>query len=127
MPRPLFVDADLRLTVDGAPVRITGSGRDITVDVDRAQTAWRLFRAHRPGADAVRSITDLLDTHDVDVEVQVGGRPVGRVGATAEPGRLSRALGVPVQIQPTPVMRGAFWGALALAALGGLAFALRRR
>lgn len=127
MSRPLFVDADLDLSVDGHPVRIHGTGREVVVEVDRAQTAWRLFRAHRPGADAVRSLTDLLHHHDVDVEVHVAGRPVGRMGATAEPGRLSRALGVPVEIDRPVVPRGAFWAGAALLALGGLALALRNR
>ncbi|MEM6326261.1 MAG: hypothetical protein AAF791_04000 [Bacteroidota bacterium] len=127
MSRRLSIDADLDLTVDGHPIRVRGTGREVIVDVDRPQTAWRLFRAHRPGADAVRSVTDLLREADVDVKVQVGGRPVGTVGATAASGRLSRTLGVPIQIDRPRVPRTALWAGIAMLALGGLALVLRRR
>lgn len=127
MRRPLHIEADLDLTVDGHPVAVRGHGQRLVIEVDQPSTAWRVYRSNRPGAHAVRSIADLLRDHDVDVEVQVGGRALGRVGPSAEPGPLARAFGVPVEVSPPPVPRKVLWAAAGLAALGGLAFALRRR
>ncbi|OZC03973.1 hypothetical protein [Rubricoccus marinus] len=127
MRRPLHIEADLDLTVDGHPVAVRGQGKRVVIEVDEPQTAWRVMRAHRPGADLVRTLAGLLRDHDVDVEVQVGGRAVGRIGSEAEPGLISRALGVPVEVTPPPVPRKVLYGAAVLAALGGLALILRRR
>ena len=115
------------MSVDGHPVTLRGHGRELTVDVDSPATAWRLFRSHRPGGDAFQAFTDLLERHDVDVNVHIGGKLVGKAGPSAEPGALSRALGVPVEVEPPAIPRKAVWTALGIAALGGLVLALRQR
>ena len=122
--RRLEVDADLDLSVDGHPVSITGRGQRLTVEVDSAQTAWRLFQGNRPGRHLVRSITDTLDVFGIDVEVVVGGRPLVSVGPSAEGGRLARAVGLPsVQVSVPPQ---AVWAGVGLAALAGLVIGTRR-
>ena len=125
--RPLFVEADLDLSVDGHPVAVRGEGQHVTIEVDDRRTAWRVARASRPGANMVRVLAAKLEEHGVDVDVHVGGKAVGRMGPSADPGRLSRALGVPVEITPEAIPRRALYAAAGLALLGGLAWALRRR
>ena len=120
----LEVDADLRLSVDGRPVSITGSGQTLTVEVDSAQTAWRLFQANRPGRHLVRTITDTLDVFGIDIDVVVGDRPLVSVGPSAQGGRLAQALGLP-SVQVTAPSE-AVWTAVGLAALAGLVVGLRR-
>ena len=123
--RRLDIDADLDLSVDGHPVTVTGRGQTLTVEVDSAQTAWRLFQANRPGRHLVRSITDTLDVFGIDVEVTVGGRPLVAVGPSAEGGRLAQALGLPsVEVTVPPQ---AVWTGVGLAALAGLAVGVSRR
>lgn len=120
----LEVDADLRLSVDGHPVSITGSGQTLTVEVDSAQTAWQLFQANRPGRHLVRTITDTLDVFGIDIDVVVGDRPLVSVGPSAQGGRLAQALGLP-SVQVTAPSE-AVWTAVGLAALAGLVVGLRR-
>ena len=122
--RRLTVDADLDLSVDGHPVSITGRGQRLTIEVDSAQTAWRLFRANTPGRHLVRSVTDTLEVFGIDVDVTVGGRPLVSVGPSAEGGRVAQALGLPSVEVAVP--RQAVWAGVGLAALAGLAVGLRR-
>ena len=122
--RRLVVEADLDLTVDGHPVAVRGDGERLTIAVDSAATAARLFRSGRPGARFVRSVTDTLDALGVDVEVTVGGRSVLAAGPSAQAGRIARAVGLEaVEVRP-PVE--ATLVAAGLAFLGGLALGLRR-
>jgi len=122
--RRLLVDADLDLTIDGHPVAIRGDGERVTIAVDSAATATRLFRASRPGARFVRAVTDTLDVLGVDVEVTVGGRSVLAAGPSAQGGRIATAVGLDaLEITPPPE---ATWAAVGLALLGGLALGLRR-
>ncbi len=115
------------MSVDGHPVTVRGQGKRVVIDVDQHSTAWRVMRANRPGANVVRTLAGLLRDSDVDVEVHVDGRAVGRIGPSAEPGVLARTFGVPVQVTPPPVPPKVLYGAAALAALGALALVLRRR
>ncbi|MEL6616271.1 MAG: hypothetical protein AAFQ43_11065, partial [Bacteroidota bacterium] len=121
------IEADLDLSVDGHPVAVRGHGQTVVIEVDQPSTAWRVIRAQRPGATVVRTVAGLLRDHDVDVEIQVGGRALGRMGPSAQPGPLARTLGVPVQVSRPPIPRTVLWGAVAAVALGGLLLALQRR
>ena len=122
--RRLTVDAHLELSVDGHPVSITGEDQRLTIEVDSAQTAWRLFRANTPGRHLVRSVTDTLEVFGIDVDVTVGGRPLVSVGPSAQGGPVAQALGLPsVHVTAPPQ---ATWTAVGLAALAGLALGLRR-
>ena len=122
--RQLLVDADLDLTVDGHPVAVRGDGERLTVAVDSSATAYRLFRANRPGRRAVRMVVDTLEQFGIDVEVTVGGRSVLAAGPSAQAGRLARAVGLDAVEVRVPAE--ATWAAAGLALLAGLALGLRR-
>lgn len=122
--RQLLVDADLDLTVDGHPVAIRGRGEHVTIAVDTPATAWRLFRANRPGRHLVRAVTDTLEQFGVDVEVTVGGRSVAAAGPSAQAGRIATAIGLDaIEIRPPAE---AVWVGAGLAFLAGLALGVRR-
>ena len=125
--RPLFVDADLDMTVDGHAVAVRGSGQRVTIEVEDRPTAFRLARASRPGARGVRTLSGVLEEHGVDVEIHVGGEAVGRLGPSAEVGRIADALGLPVEVTPEAIPRRALWAAAGLALLGGIVVAYSRR
>lgn len=122
--RRILVDADLDLTIDGHPVAIRGNGERVTIAVDSAATATRLFRTSRPGAQFVRAVTETLDVLGVDVDVTVGGRSVLAAGPSAQAGRIAKAVGLGA-VEFTPPAE-AKWAAVGLALLGGLALGLRR-
>ena len=129
--RRLTIEADLDLLVDGHAVAVRNDGDRLRIEVDEAQTAWRLFQSNRPGRHFVRSITDTLDALGVDVDVVVGGRHVATVGASAEAGRLLDALGLPAVEVSNPLDalsdRQQKWLLAGLAFAGGLALGARRR
>ena len=122
--RHLWVDADLDLLIDGHPVAVRGDGEKVTIAVDTASTAARLFQGSRPGRRLVRTVTDTLEQFGVDVEVTIGGRAVLAAGPSAQAGRIARAIGLDaVQITPP---REATYAAAGLALLAGFALGLRR-
>lgn len=122
--RQLLIDADLDLTVDGHPVAIRGDGERVTIAVDTASTAYKLFQANRPGRHVVRAVTDTLEQFGIDVEVTVGGRSVLAAGPSAQAGRIAAAVGLDaVQITPP---RETVYVAAGLALLAGLVLGLRR-
>ncbi|MFN3596833.1 MAG: hypothetical protein ACK41D_06145 [Rubricoccaceae bacterium] len=135
--RPLHVDADLRIRVDGAPheVRVTGHGARVQVDVPDRATALRLARDARAlggPREALAALTGGLSEADVDVDVHVAGRRVARLGPRARPGAATRALGrtlglggeVELSLVPRRLALGV---AAALAAALALGLLWRRR
>ena len=131
--RRLAVDADLDLTVDGRTVSLRGEGERLVVRVEDAATAFKLFQANRPGRHLVRTITDTLELFGIDVDVRVGERTVARLGASADPDPVSRAVGRVVGAEGVDfgvpelaeLPREARWGAVALAFLGGMLLGAR--
>ena len=124
LSRRLLIDADLDVTVDGHPVAVRGDGERLTIAVDDASTAFRLFQSNRPGRHLVRAVTDTLEQFGIDVEVTVGGRSVLAAGPSAQAGRIAKAVGLDA-VEVTPPAE-ATWAAVGLALLGGLALGLRR-
>lgn len=125
--RPLSVDVDLDLTVDGHPMAVRGEGRRVVVSVDEPRTAWRLFRSRRPPTELVRTVSETLDALGLDVELEVAGHSVGVAGRSAVPSRLTRAMGLrSVQLNaPRLLPPGAFdeplgWAVVAGALTGGI-------
>ena len=130
--RQLSIDADLDLTVDGHPVAVRGDGQRVTVTVDTAETAWRMFKGRRPGRRLVRTVTDTLEQFGIDVEVVVDGQSLLTVGPSAVASRVTSALGLQgVQVDPA-VARHAWTvpdvrrGVLAAAFAAGLLLGVRR-
>ena len=124
LSRRLLIDADLDVTVDGHPVAVRGDGERLTIAVDDASTAFRLFQSNRPGRHLVRAVTDTLEQFGIDVEVTVGGRSGLAAGPSAQAGRIAKAVGLDA-VEVTPPAE-ATWAAVGLALLGGLALGLRR-
>jgi hypothetical protein len=90
--RPLDVDADLTLTVDGAAVSIRGYGDLVVVSAPSLAALRTLARTGASHLGTER--LDRLRDADVTLDVRVRGRSVARLGAGVDPGPLSRALGV---------------------------------
>lgn len=127
MNRRLSVEADLDVSVDGHRVAVRGSGSRLTVEVEDARTAWRLFQSRRPGRRLVRAVTDTLDALGIDVDVVVGGRHVATAGPGAVAGRVGRAMGLPnVQAVGPLVEGGPAWALVGLAFFAGVAVGARR-
>ncbi|MFB6108085.1 MAG: hypothetical protein ABEJ82_04480 [Haloplanus sp.] len=86
--RPLSVDADCTLTVDGTPVSVRGYGDLLVVD------APTLGAIRSLGGGTRASVVDAVCRRsDLTVDCRVRGRSVARVGAGVESGPLSRAVG----------------------------------
>ena len=129
--RRLEIDADLEVTVDGEPVSVRGDGSRLVIDVPDRSTAFRLFQSARPGRGLVRTITDTLDVFGINVDVRVGERTVATLGADADPGPVSRALGRAVgadglSLAPPELTPRVRWGLVGLAFALGLAVGTRR-
>ena len=124
MRRQLTVDADLDLTVDGHPIAVRGDGQRLTIAVDEPGTAWRLFRANRPGRHLVRAVTDTLEQFGIDVAVTVGGRSVLEAGPSVQAGRIAAAVGLP-SVKVTPPVEATLVAA-GVALLAGIALGARR-
>ncbi|WP_318567607.1 peptide ABC transporter ATP-binding protein [Salinigranum marinum] len=89
---PLSVATDLTLTVNGAEAAVRSTGERLFVEFPSLSAALRALGGI-PGGEADR-LTDLLRTTDLTVEVRVRDRTVAVAGAEAQPGVVSRRLGV---------------------------------
>mgnify|MGYP001343886855 CR=1 FL=1 len=87
--RQLFVDADLDLSVDGHPVAIRGDGARVTIAVDSAATAYRLFQARRPGRHLVRALTEVVSGGEL-TDDESGSADREREGPRTATGRRQR-------------------------------------
>lgn len=132
--RPLDVEADLTLEVDGEPVRIVGSGRSLVVDAPTRRSARRLLQSGPLADDRAARLADVngaLREAGVGADVRVQGRTVARLGVGARPGTVSRLLRLgDVEVRPTAAASRGWWAAAAAAVLGGgalAAYLLRRR
>ncbi|WP_248896689.1 peptide ABC transporter ATP-binding protein [Haloplanus halobius] len=85
--RPLDIDADLTLDVDGETVSIRGYGDLIVVSAPSVGVAWSLARTAGP-------LLDQLSAADVTLDCRVQGRSIARVVPGDGPGPLSRTLGL---------------------------------
>ena len=118
--RPLRVEADLALEIDGAETRIVGHGELIVVEAPSIRAAGAILRSARAvptGADPLARLGDGLERADLRVDVRVRGTSVARAGAGIDPGLVSRALGSRGRRVGPPVRVSV--GGVALAALRG--------
>ncbi len=88
---PLSVATDLTLTVDGTPIEVRSTGDRLFVEVPTLRTALRIAR---DGEGVREQLSSVLSLTDLTVEVRVREATVAVVGAGADPGVLSRELGV---------------------------------
>jgi hypothetical protein len=103
---PLEVEADLDLTVEGAPATVRSSGDHAVVTFESARGALRAARARPDGSAS--GIATLLSAAEVTVEVRVRSATVAVLGPGASPGTLSGLLGAaPAQVYAVRALRAA--------------------
>lgn len=139
MPQPLDVIADLNLDVNGEDVQVRGQGERIVVELPSLQAGRDLFNTDilgHGGRDMLNRMGEALQQADLTAEVKLEDTTVARLGRDAEPGAVTRLLGLGnVEVHParslaasaSPRATGA-----AVAGLVGIAglvtwFFLRRR
>ena len=98
--RPLDVDADLTLTVEGAEIDVVGYGDLVVVDA-ASFAALRALR--RDATPAVGVVPDV----GVTVDVRVRGVSVARLGPGVPSGLFSRLVGVDGRISGGGVLLAA--------------------
>ncbi|WP_022836342.1 hypothetical protein [Salisaeta longa] len=132
MPRrPLSIDADLSITVDGAPVTVRGRGATLMVEVPRLRTFRQL--ADAAGATRTEWLDAALRHGDLTLEIRCDGTVLGRLGAGAQPNASARLLRLAqAEVHPARAARVAArhhpWAAaLAGAGLAALLLWWRRR
>jgi len=92
---PLSVAADLRLAVDGAELSVRASGGNrLFVDFPGLRTAVAAARSLAGERDRLDDADATLRTTELTVEVRVRGSTVAVLGRAADPGGLSRRLGL---------------------------------
>ncbi|WP_336344758.1 hypothetical protein [Halalkalicoccus ordinarius] len=106
MSRSLAVEADLRLTVDGEEITVSGVDNHLTVAVPTVAAGRRTLRA----LDALPTEFATAGTRARDsglsVDVTFEGVTVARLGPFVEPDALSRALGIaPARVRPGAIVR----------------------
>jgi hypothetical protein len=89
---PLWIDADLTVTVAGTTAEVRSTGDRVFVSFASLPGAVRALRSVPEGGQAV--LHDLLATTDLTVELRVHDRTVAVAGADARPGFVSTQLGV---------------------------------
>lgn len=110
---PIDLEADLELTVDGAPATVVSSGDSAVVRFESLRGALRAARARPEGSAA--GLEEVLGAADLTVDLRVRETTVAVAGPDARPGVLSRLLGA----APAEVSAGAALRAAAGDLLGG--------
>ncbi|KYH25519.1 hypothetical protein HAPAU_21930 [Halalkalicoccus paucihalophilus] len=106
MGTALAVEADLRLTVEGHPVEISGSGTHLTVATSSLRGAIAVLRSLGTLSELVEPVGTRFVAADLSADVEVRGIVIARIGPHVEPNALSRALGVaPARVWPGAVLR----------------------
>ena len=89
---PLSVETDLTVTVNGAEATVESTGERLFVSFGSLLDAARALRGRPERVE--ESLTALLGTADLTVEIRVRDRTVAVAGAGARPGYVSRRLGI---------------------------------
>lgn len=100
---PLAVDADLTVAVDDTSATVTSTGDRLFVEFPSLSAA--VATLDRVSSEERRAFHDALLLTDLGLEVRVGRRTVGLIGAGARPGLASSVLGLaPVEVRPSGVL-----------------------
>jgi hypothetical protein len=90
----LLVESDVALTGPAGAMRIRGHGTHLTLDASGLCWAAALRAGLRLGGwSALRSVARALESHQLRVDVETGGRRIFSFGAGCRGGLLSRLLG----------------------------------
>ena len=107
--RPLAIDADLDVSIDGHAMKIAGHGRHLVIDVASVRTAWRLFRDRSFASQVTNGMLPVLNAAGIVVDVRVAGRSVGRAGPGVQTNRMGRWLRLPgVEVRTLRFIRSMF-------------------
>lgn len=130
--RPLAVEADLVLTIDGEDVQIDGRDDLVTIDLPSLRAGRTLlhsgpFATER--VDRFRMVDWLLRDAGLTADVKLRGRQIARLGKAARPGRIARLLRLgQAEVYPGSVVTTSVQSSkgktLALAGLAGLLLGL---
>ena len=91
--RPLFFEGVLTLEVEGYPLTLTGTGRQLVLDVPRVRALRALARSvPRGGVGPEVDLVGALRHHDVDVVLRLRGETIATLGPDADPGTVERLL-----------------------------------
>ncbi|MCL7416281.1 MAG: hypothetical protein M8354_00370 [Halalkalicoccus sp.] len=108
MGTALAVEADLRLTVEGHPVEISGSGTHLTVATSSLRGALAVLRSLGTTTDLIEPLGTRFVAADLSAGIKATGVVIARIGPHVEPNALSRALGVaPARVWPDALVRAA--------------------
>lgn len=111
MSLPLEVLADLRLSVDGEPIEIRGTGDHVVVDLPSLRAGRRLLASGPFVADRAQTtgrLHEAFELSGITMEIRLDGDPVARLGAGARPGALGRFLNLDgVEVRPARPLRAA--------------------
>lgn len=129
--RPLDVEADLTLEVEGALAHITSEPGTLVVSLPTLGAAQRFFYALPAGGRSrasVHKLDGLLRAASLTLDVRVAGRTVVRAGAGTRPSGFARLAGVKgVELSPGGLVRRRVRArplTLAAAAAGALGLSL---
>lgn len=106
MARPLAVEADLRLTVDGEEITISGVGTHLTVVVPTVAAARQTLRTLGALPTGFEPVGTHVRDSELSVDVTFEGVTIARLGPYVEPDTLSEVLGIaPARLWPGAVCR----------------------
>lgn len=106
MSRSLAVEADLRLTVDGEEIMVSGADNHLTVAVPTVAAGRRTLRALDALPTEFATAGTRVRDSGLSVDVTFEGVTVARLGPFVEPDALSRVLGIaPARVRPGAIVR----------------------
>lgn len=104
----LAVEADLRLTVEGHSVEISGSGTHLRIATPSIAGTIAVLRSLGTISDLIEPLGTRFVEANLSADVEANGVVIARVGPHIEPNALSRALGIaPARAWPGAVCRAA--------------------
>lgn len=106
MSRSLAVEADLRLTVDGEEITVSGADGHLVVAVPTVVAGRKTLRALDALPTEFATAGTRARESGLSLDVRFEGITVARLGPFVEPDALSRALGIaPARIRPGALVR----------------------
>jgi len=95
---PLSVEADLVIRINGATAELESTGERLLVQFESVPDTLRAVQSQP--RELVSSLTAVLQTTDLTVEIRARNRIVAVAGANARPGLVSRFIGVdPIEVR----------------------------
>ena len=109
--RPLFFHGAITLEHDGHTLILTGTGREVVLDVPgiRALRALAGSVPRRGGGVVWPDLAGALRHHDLDVVLRLRGETIATIGPDAKPGAIERVLSMQdIDVDVRGLIRGIF-------------------